>query len=118
MTYLPLAVSAAWALSTFLPGRGLDLWLPLLVGALRMSGPIAGAVSTGEWAMPALVLVAAAAILGIRVVTESPTQSPPFLFGLTVGIVLPILAGRVAAATGGDSSGPERRLRWACSRGF
>ena len=110
-TYLPLAVLAAWALSTFLPGRGLDLWLPLLVGALRMSGPIAGAVSAGEWAMPALVLVAAAAILGLSAVTESPAHSPPFLFGLTVGIVLPILAGRVATATAAaEFLGPGKAL--------
>ena len=111
MTYLPLAVLAAWAVSRFLPSHGLDLWLPLLVGALRMSGPIASSISAGEWAMPALVVAAAAAILGIRAAAESPAQSPPFLFGLTVGIVLPILFGRVATVTPASGHlGPGRAL--------
>ena len=85
MTYLPLAVLAAWILSVLLPGRGLDLWLPLGAGVLRMAGPLAGAASAGEWILPGAVLLAMCFILAVRVATESRTQSPPFLFGLTVG---------------------------------
>ena len=97
--YLPAAILAAWILSTALPARGLDLWLPLLAGGLRMSGPLIPAASRGEWLTPILLLLAAGGILAVRVVTESNTKSPPFLFGLTVGVVLPILAGRVALGT-------------------
>ena len=109
--YLPLSVFAAWLFSVVIPRHGLDLWLPLLVGALRMAGPLATAARAGEWGLPVAVLVASFLIVGVRVVAESPTQSPPFLFGLTVGIVLPILAGRVAPATPAVRYlGPERAL--------
>lgn len=97
--YLPLFVLAAWLFSVASPKHGLDLWLPLLVGALRMTGPLVTATRAGEWVLPAATLVASCVILGIRLMAESSTASPPFLFGLTVGIVLPILAGRVAPAT-------------------
>ncbi len=111
MVYLPLGVLAAWLLSVLFSTRGLDLWLPLCAGALRLAGPLATAASSGEWIMLAAALVAALALLGIRAITESPTQSPPFLFGLTVGIVLPILAGRVAPATPAVRYlGPEKAL--------
>lgn len=111
MTYLPLSVLAAWLFPAMLPKHGLDLWLPLLAGALRMWGPLVSAVSEGEWLVPAWVLAAAAVVLAIRFATESETKSPPFLFGLTVGIVLPILAGRVAGATPASRFvGPEKAL--------
>jgi arylsulfatase A-like enzyme len=119
MTYLPLAILAAWVLSVLCPTRGLDLWLPLGVGVLRMAGPVASAVSAGEWILPASILLALCLILAIRAVTESPTQSPPFLFGLTVGIVLPILAGRVATAPPVSRFiGPEKAFAPAVAAGL
>lgn len=93
--YLPLAVLAAWVAGALFPRHGLDLWLPLGVGALRAAGPLAAAATAGEWILPVAFLAAAGVIMAIQFATESKSQSPPFLFGLTVGIVLPILAGRL-----------------------
>ena len=41
---------------------------------------------------------------------ESATQSPPFLFGLTVGIVLPILTSRVASGVVTGRLGRDRAV--------
>ncbi|MBX7184998.1 MAG: sulfatase-like hydrolase/transferase [Vicinamibacteria bacterium] len=111
IAYLPVAVAAAWALATMLPAHGLDLWLPFLVGLLRVSRPLAGAAASRDWSLLALSVGAVGILLALRARTESKTQSPPFLFGLTVGIVLPILMGRVATATRvSDLVGQERAL--------
>lgn len=111
IAYLPAAVGAAWIFAIALPGHGLDFWLPFLVGLLRLSRPLGGAAASGDWSLLALALGAGGVLLALRAGTESKTRSPPFLFGLTVGIVLPILVGRVATATRASALvGQERAL--------
>ncbi len=109
LVYLPLALAAAWLFSVLLPKRGLDLWFPLFVGALRMAGMVWGAAKAGEWRLLLSLVFALGVVLLIRVLTESRTGSPPFLFGLTVGIVLPILTTRVASGTFASGLGGEER---------
>ncbi|MEO8502012.1 MAG: sulfatase-like hydrolase/transferase, partial [Vicinamibacteria bacterium] len=97
LTYLPIAVGVAWLFSVVLPRHGLDLWLPFCAGALRLSPATMAFFGAGQWGRLVAVAATLAAILAIRAFIESSTRSPPFLFGLTVGIVLPILASRVAS---------------------
>jgi arylsulfatase A-like enzyme len=128
LTYLPLAVTVAGLLAALLPKRGLDLWLPFGVGALRMAPALKAVMTAGEWRLALSILVVMVGALVIRRRTESPTLSPPFFFGLTVGIVLPVLASRVAvgssaagllgregAAAAGVSAG---LLTFVCLRAF
>ena len=115
MTYLPLASVAALILSALAPSRGLDLWLPLLVGVLRMAGVVWGIGSPLQLAL----LLVALALLGLQLGLEPAEKSPPFLFGLTVGIVLPILASRVATGTFADRlGGRERAIAFGVSLGL
>lgn len=99
LTYLPPAILAAWLASTWLSERGLDLWLPFGVGVLRMAPAVVAGTASSEWVFVLSILAALSLVLAIRRRTESTSQSPPFLFGLTVGIVLPILSARVATGS-------------------
>lgn len=105
LTYLPIASIAACILGVLAPARGLDLWLPILVGALRMAGALG---SVGILLQVATVL-AALGLLAVWKRLERQDQRPPFLFGLTVGIVLPILLSRVASGSFADQLGGRDR---------
>lgn len=91
--YLPAAVVAAAALERVAPVSGLDLWLPLLMGALRI------ATNAGDLRIAgvAAALVALVGCLWLSRRLGDPARRPPLLFGVTVGLVLPILAGRLGA---------------------
>ena len=96
LTYLPLAAILGVLLCAWLKERGLDLWLPFGVGALRLAPVFWAALQTGRWSWLGAIALGLSAVLLIRRFTERAALSPPFLFGLTVGVVLPILALRVA----------------------
>jgi arylsulfatase A-like enzyme len=96
--YLPLAILLAGSFAFLAPVRGLNLWLPFLLGILRFAVPAAAHVSANEWGH---LLAVAAAVVGVWALARAlgPAEGqPPFLFGLTVGVVLPILVARLAVS--------------------
>lgn len=108
--YLPLVFVAALVLTSFSPARGLNLWLPLVAGVLRMAGELVAAASAADWFVLVAAGLAIPLILALLRRTGTETQSPPFLFGLTVGIVLPILTSRVASGVLTGRLGRDRAL--------
>jgi arylsulfatase A-like enzyme len=108
VVYLGLAVPAAGLASFVFQRNGLNLWFPFSVGAIRLAAPLVALSLLGERLTALLVLLALVAILGVRRITEAEAP-PPFLFGLTVGVVLPILFARVVQATPlSGRLGPEK----------
>ncbi len=95
ITYFPVFILAAWLFSLASPQRGLDLWFPLGTGAARVIGGLVPEVVASAWTLVCLSLGAVIAFLAVRRLADATKGSPPFLFGLTVGMVLPILAARV-----------------------
>jgi len=108
--YLPLVFVAALVCATLSPARGLNLWLPLSAGSLRMAGEVWTAIIASDWPLLLAAVLAIPVVLALVRKTESATLSPPFLFGLTVGIVLPILTSRVGSAILTDGLGRERAV--------
>jgi arylsulfatase A-like enzyme len=98
LAYLPMAVVLAGSFGLLAPLRGLNLWFPCLVGALRLSAPVAGHVGAREWGPLLIVVVVLLALWALPRVLGPKEGQPPFLFGLTVGIVLPILTSRLAVS--------------------
>lgn len=90
VAYLPIVLAIAALLQRVSPARGLNLWLPLLAGALR----VATVGADPHFGIALAVLVGGLLLAGQL---EHAERTPPFLFGVTVGIVLPILTARLAA---------------------
>lgn len=97
LTYAPFALAAAAALVVTFGRRGLDLWLPLFAGLLRILQSLAVDIAANPWIGVALCLAAIALAFGARKVADAIGSSPPFLFGLTVGMVIPILTARLVS---------------------
>ncbi|MEO8361069.1 MAG: sulfatase-like hydrolase/transferase [Vicinamibacteria bacterium] len=97
LTYAPFALGAAAALFAAFGRRGLDLWLPFFAGLLRLLQCLALDLAANAWTCVALGLVVIVAVFGARKAADAIGSSPPFLFGLTVGMVIPILAARLIA---------------------
>lgn len=108
--YLPLVFVAALVLTTVSPGRGLNLWLPLSAGSLRMAGELRAATSASDGTVLFAAVVAVVVVIAMARRMESDAESPPFLFGLTVGIVLPILSSRVASGALTGRLGRDRAV--------
>lgn len=105
MAYLPIFAAAAMALSRLSPSRGLDLWFPLLAGALR----IVTVAEPRAWAAGLATLLGGAGLA--RALDRDGRRSPPLLFGVTVGLVLPILVPRLLALRfAGDPADRDRVL--------
>jgi len=98
VVYFPAALLGALVGFLLSPARGLDLWLSFLIGALRLVPNLATASELQDWASLIAVPVALVLIWGLARWAEPRTGSPPFLFALTVGVVLPILGSRFAPA--------------------
>ncbi len=109
ITYLPIFALAAWFLSLALPRRGLDLWFPLLAGAFRVTLGLLPEVVANVWTLLPLSLGAVIIVFTLRRLADVTKGSPPYLFGLTVGMVLPILVARVAMGMSALGAGPQGR---------
>lgn len=105
-TYLPLSLAFSLLASVLAPVRGLDLWLPFMIGTLRLAGAWVAGVQEGGWVIGLVVLILLIAVARLGLWAGPEDSSPPFLFGLTVGIVLPILAARVFLVQAGRVGGP------------
>ena len=105
LTYTPFLFAGAGVLYAALAERGLDLWLPLGLGAFRAAAGLASDGAASATAFGWLLVFVALLVLFARWLATSTGKSPPFLFGLTVGVVLPILVGRVAMASVADRLG-------------
>ena len=97
LTYLPALFFAALAADRFSRAQGLNLWFPLGLGLLRTATSLTVTAPPAPSALAGLVFLALLVLIASRVVVSVP-KGPPFLFGLTVGVVLPVLMARVAMA--------------------
>lgn len=88
--YVPLFLVLAAIAQRASPLRGLNLWFPLLAGLVR----VVTVARPEAWGAGLAMLVLA--LILVRSLDRGD-RTPPFLFGVTVGLVLPILSARLAA---------------------
>jgi arylsulfatase A-like enzyme len=105
VAYLPVAAALALVCAMMSPDRGLDFWFPVLVGASRMTAAVTGGLAAGRFKMLVAMAIGLALLPVARRMTDAAGKRPPFLFGLTVGIALPILAARFARGLFDSGSG-------------